>query len=63
MAQGIRGSMNLQFEIISKCALISESIAALHGITQMWYRAYMFACACVYAMLALSRLLRLWGMK
>jgi hypothetical protein len=55
--------MNLQFEIISKCALISESIAALHGITQMWYRAYMFACACVYAMLALSRLLRLWGMK
>ena len=55
--------MSLQYAIVSRCAVISESIAASHGVTQMWYRAYLFACACVYAMLAFARLLRLWGMK
>lgn len=55
--------VNLQMEIIQRCSVISESVAALNGITNIWMRAYMFACACVYAMKALVRLIRLWGMK
>lgn len=55
--------MNLQMEIIQKCSVISESIAAVHGVTDISMRAYMFACACVYAIRTLVRLIRLWGMK
>lgn len=55
--------VNLQMEIIQKCSVISESIAAVHGVTDISMRAYMFACACVYAIRTLVRLIRLWGMK
>lgn len=55
--------MSLQFEIIRTCSIVSESIAAMHGITDIWMRAYMFACACVYALKFLAKLLRMWGMK
>lgn len=55
--------MNLQMEIIKICSTITEGTAAMNGITDISMRAYMFACACVYAMKALVKMIRLWGMK
>jgi hypothetical protein len=50
-----------QMEIIKMCSMISEGVAAINGITDMHFRAFLFACACVYAMKALARML--WGIK
>lgn len=55
--------MNLQFEIIYRCATVSEGMAAMFGITCIWRRTWLFACACVYAMFALKKLFRGWGIR
>lgn len=55
--------MNIQNEIILRCSITSEFIAAALGITCIWRRTFLFACACVFALRALARLFRIWGLK
>lgn len=55
--------MNIQNEIIMACAVTTEGMAAILGITCIWRRLYMFACACVYALRALAMLFRSWGLR
>lgn len=55
--------MNLSVQILATCACITMYVAGKNGITDPYQMQYMFAVACVYALLYLAMILRNRGMQ